>query len=123
MVQLIGDVELGTGDVTYNFNSTMVQLIVSFFYARQEPVFTFQFYYGSINSRNKLRPVVSMVVFQFYYGSINSHDHRTRPRLFIQFQFYYGSINRQEQEQQDAVETNFNSTMVQLIVVLNVDGR
>ena len=83
------------------FNSTIVQLIVFVVPLNQYYIALFQFYYSSINSGYITETTRHLRLFQFYYSSINSKN-ACKP---------FG------------IETDFNSTIVQLIEVLVTKNR
>ena len=96
MVQLLEVIETTLKALFVYFNSTMVQLLVKI-----------QLGIDTISA-----------LFQFHYGSIISQLHVIVGFYVSGFQFHYGSIIRFESKGYGNEIPYFNSTMVQLLVVL-----
>ena len=81
---------------------------------------TFPFYYSAINSVLDNGKNQSRSQFQFYYSAINSTDDLTVDLSEATFQFYYSAINSPTLTNFILQKPNFNSTIVQLIVFIEL---
>ena len=70
-----------------------VRLIHYYTYRYAQPLLTFQFHEGSINTRYSQPVLTGLGLFQFHEGSINTRIGCTTKLLEYLFQFHEGSIN------------------------------
>ena len=108
-----------------SFNSTTVQLIlISQSATAEEPLF--QFHNGTINTADGTTTAIQQRTFQFHNGTINTFTLYCISSSVLVFQFHNGTINTIFFFDSVIGILCFNSTTVQLILLLrgvSLDSR